>query len=192
MQSRLSVLCALLTLPALAACQVAKEDKAEAQAAPDSTVAASVSAATPDTQGAPAAHTTTAVPTESRSVAVNVQGTAAIGATVRVKSVELGTDATLVSISASYGGTMTRDIKLAGSATYLMDEQGNKLMLKPPQDNPDLLIAKGQMMDGQLVFLGAVPPGTKTVKLVFNDNNDGDSIIDPGLTIAVPLDGAGK
>ena len=126
-------------------------------------------------------------PSEARSVALNVQGSAPVGLTVRVKAIELGTDATALDVSASYGGTTTNDVSLAGSATYLLDEQGNRLMLKPPQDNPSLRVIKGQTMDGKLIFLGAVPANARSIKLVFNDNNDGNSIVDPGLTIPLPL-----
>lgn len=187
MQHRFSVILLSLTIPALAACQVAKEGEGKEQAAV-TTAPATEAPAVPATPSTPPA----SVPSEGRVVPVNVQGTAAVGATVRVKSVELAPDATLLTLSASYGGTTTNSVNLAGSSTYLMDEQGNKLMLKPPQDNPDLKIVKGQMMDGKLVFLGAVPSGAKTIRLVFNDNNDGDSIIDPGLTIQIPLTAAGN
>ena len=146
----------------------------------------------PAATATPPAAGTTAVPVEARSISVNVQGAAPVGVTVRVKNVELGTDATMLDVSASYGGTTTNDVSLAGSATYLLDEQGNRLMLKPPQDNPSLRVIKGQTMEGRLVFLGAVPAGAKSVKLVFNDNNDGNSIIDPGLTITLPLDAGGQ
>ena len=128
-------------------------------------------------------------PDEARTIPVNVQGVAEVGVTVRVKGIELGTDATVLDISASYGGTFTNDVNLAGSDTYLLDENSQKLMLKPPQGNSDLTITKGQTMDGRLVFLGALSPDAKQVTLVFNDNNDGDSIIDPGLTIVIPLTG---
>lgn len=131
-----------------------------------------------------------AAPATARTVAVNVQGVAPVGVTVRVKGMELGIDATVLDVSASYGGTTSSDVTLAGSATYLVDDQGNRLMLKAPLDNKDLRITKGQTMDGKLVFLGAVPANAKSLKLVFNDNNDGNSIVDPGLTIALPLDGA--
>jgi hypothetical protein len=73
-----------------------------------------------------------------------------------------------------------------------MNEKGDRLMLKPPQDNQSLQITRGQTMDGKLVFLGAVAPGTKAIKLVINDNNDGNSIISPGLTLSIPLDGASQ
>jgi hypothetical protein len=42
------------------------------------------------------------------------------------------------------------------------------------------------------VFLGAIAPGAKSIKLVVNDGNDGNSIIAPGLTIAIPLGGPAK
>lgn len=166
---------------ALAACSAPKSNQTtESEATTTSADAA------PSVASTPAA----SIPASARTVAVNVQGVAAVGATVRVKSMELGTDATVLDVSASYGGTTTNDVNLAGSPTYLLDDQGNKLMLKPPQDNPELRITKGQTMDGKLVFLGAVSPAAKSLKLVFNDNQPGDSIIDPGLTIALPLGGA--
>lgn len=161
--------------------------------AADNQAAAPAPVTTTDSNvAAPVTSSATSVPKDARSLALNVQGAAPVGVTVRVKNIELGTDATVLDVSASYGGTITNDIALAGSQTYLLDEQGNRLMLKPPQDNQNLRITKGQTMDGKLVFLGAVPAGAKSVKLVFNDNNDGTSIIDPGLTIPLMLDGAAK
>ncbi len=173
-----------------AGCQVAPGDS-KASGANDSARSSNVAATSSSSPDMQATAAQTSAPTNARTLAVNVQGAAPIGATVRVKSIEIGTDATILDVSASYGGTMTRDIKLAGSDTYLLDPQGNRLMLKPPQDNADLKIQKGEMMEGKLVFLGTIAPGAKSVKLVFNDNNDGDSIIDPGLNIVIPLDGAG-
>ena len=128
----------------------------------------------------------------ARTITLNTQGVAPIGLTVRVKGIELGTDATLLNVSASYGGTQTNNIPLASDPTYLQDEQGNKLMLKPPTDNPRLNIIRGQQMDGQLVFLGAVPQDAKALTLVFNNNNPGDDIIAPGLSIPLKLDAASQ
>lgn len=141
---------------------------------------------------ATAAPPTASIPADARTVAVNVQGVAPVGVTVRVKSVELGTDATTLDVSASYGGTITNSLELAGNGTYLLAANGDRLMLKPPQDNQTLRITRGQTMDGKLVFLGAVAPDAKSIKLVVNDNNDGNSIISPGLTITIPLDGTPK
>ncbi|KQU53065.1 hypothetical protein ASG67_09485 [Sphingomonas sp. Leaf339] len=132
------------------------------------------------------------IPADPRTIAVNVQGAAPVGVTLRVKSVELGTDATTLDVSASYGGTITNSLELAGNGTYLLAANGDRLMLKPPQDNQSLRITRGQTMDGKLVFLGAVAPDAKSIKLVVNDNNDGNSIISPGLTMVIPLDGTAR
>lgn len=129
---------------------------------------------------------------KERTIVLDKQGVAPIGLTVRVKGIELGTDATILNVSASYGGTETNNVPLASDPTYLLDEQGNKLMLKPPSENPRLNILRGQQMDGQLVFLGAVPRDAKTLTLVFNNNNPGDSVIAPGLSIPLELDRAGQ
>jgi hypothetical protein len=45
-------------------------------------------------------------------------------------------------------------------------------------------------VDGQLVFLGSVPTSARALKLVFNDGNQGDNIVAPGLTIKLPLQDA--
>jgi len=142
--------------------------------------------------GAPARAAATpqpAIPDKARTIALNAQGVAPIGLTLRVKGIELGTDATILTVSASYGGTETNNVPLASDPTYLQDEQGNKLMLKQPSENPWMHIIRGQQMDGQLVFLGAVAPGTKTLTLVINNNNPGDSTTAPGLSIPLHLDG---
>lgn len=125
---------------------------------------------------------------KSRMLTLNTQGVAPIGLTVRIKAIELGTDATILQVSASYGGTETNNVPLASEPTYLRDEQGNKLMLKPPSDNPRLDIVRGQQLDGQLVFLGAVLPGTKKLTLVINADNPGDSTLAPGLEIPISLE----
>ena len=128
----------------------------------------------------------------SRTIALNTQGVAPIGLTVRIKGIELGIDATILQVSASYGGTETNNVPLASEPTYLRDEHGNKLMLKPPSDNPRLDIVRGQQLDGQLVFLGAVPPDTKELTLVINDNGPGDSTLAPGLAIPFSLESAAR
>ena len=185
-------LAAGLWVPALAACQVASDKGTEQSSADGSAGKPMASASVIPAEGAASAPlektaSTTDVPAQGRTIAVNVQGTAPVGVTMRVKDVELGTDATVLNVSASYGGTISDDVALAGSQTYLLDEQGNKFMLKPPQGNADLTIRVGQMMEGKLVFLGAVSPETKVLRLVINDGNDGNSIVDPGLTIQIPL-----
>ncbi|MCW2336044.1 hypothetical protein M2337_000277 [Sphingobium sp. B2D3A] len=124
---------------------------------------------------------------KGRVIPVSAQGVADVGLTVRVKSVELGVDATILDISASYGGTASGDVDLAFSPTFIRDEQGNKLMLKRIAGNEDLKIRAGEQMDGRLVFLGAVPPSAKSITLVLNEGNDGSAITGPGLNIPINL-----
>lgn len=128
-----------------------------------------------------------AADSKGRVIPVSAQGVADVGLTVRVKSVELGSDATILDISASYGGTASNDVDLAFSPTFIRDEQGNKLMLKRIADNADLKIRAGEQMDGRLVFLGAVPTSAKSITLVLNEGNDGSAITGPGLNIPINL-----
>jgi hypothetical protein len=141
-------------------------------------------AATDDTPVQPAPVSADA---KGHVIPVSAQGVAEVGLTVRVKSVELGADATILDISASYGGTASGDVDLAFSQTFIRDEQGNKLMLKRIADNQDLKIRAGEQMDGRLVFLGAVPPSAKSITLVLNEGNDGSAITGPGLNIPIEL-----
>ena len=141
-------------------------------------------AATNDTPAQPAPVSADA---KGRIIPVSAQGVAEVGLTVRVKSVELGADATILDISASYGGTTSSNVDLAYSQTFIRDEQGNKLMLKRIADNQDLKIRAGEQMDGRLVFLGAVPTSAKSITLVLNEGNDGSAITGPGLNIPIDL-----
>ena len=128
-----------------------------------------------------------AAPEAARTVPVNVQGVAPIGVTVRVKSVELGPDATILDVSVSYSSNRASYVDMADTESFLQTETGERLMLKRPDDNRDLRIADGATMDGKLVFLGRVPAEAGQVRLVFNDGNTGDNSIGPGMNILIPL-----
>ncbi len=180
--SGFAVIGTALTLALATGCSNSNADPDGGSATTGSRQTPGQSATTP--AAAPAA---SAGPAAARTIPLNIQGVAPVGVTVRVKSIELGTDATILDVSASYGGTFTADVNLAGSDTYLLDDAGNRLMLKPPQDNERLRVRKGETMEGKLVFLGTLPANATAAKLVFNDNNAGDSSIDPGLTITIPL-----
>ncbi|MDM0039060.1 hypothetical protein QTH89_21680 [Variovorax sp. J22G21] len=126
-----------------------------------------------------------------KQVALSVQGVASAGLTVRVKNIELGEDATVLTVSASFGSRETNFTNLAETVTYLADPAGNRLMLRPPEDNRYLRIVSGDTMEGKLVFLGAVPPGTPQLRLVFNEGNTPDNTAGPGLSITLPLQQGG-
>lgn len=137
---------------------------------------------------APAAPQPAAAP---RQIPLSVQGVANAGLTVRVKGVELGEDATVLTVSASFGNRETNFTNLAETATFLVDAAGNRLMLRPPDDNRYVRINSGDTMEGKLVFLGAVPPSTTQIRLVINEGNAGDNTAGPGLSITLPLQQGG-
>jgi len=174
---------ALLLLGAIGALSACSE-KANAP-----TVATPPAAATAPQAATPAPATTmgAAPATAARSVPLNVQGVASAGVTVRVKGIELGEDATVLKVSISYASRIASSTTMALTDTFLEDEKGNRLMLKRPENNRDLSIRDGDTMDGELVFLGAVAPGTTMLKLVFNESNQPDNVAGPGLVMQLPL-----
>ncbi|MBP6898043.1 hypothetical protein ABIC63_004887 [Pseudacidovorax sp. 1753] len=140
---------------------------------------------------APAPAPTAATPTSARQLPLSVQGVASAGLTVRVKGVELGPDATVLDVSASFASPLTNWTQMASGDTYLQDEAGNKLMLKRPEDNRYLKIKTGDTMEGRLVFLGAVPADARQVKLVINEGSPPDDTNSPGLEMVLPLKAGG-
>lgn len=122
-----------------------------------------------------------------RVVPVNLQAASSTGVTLRVKAVEIGADATLLDVSASYASRIASSTTLALTDTYLLDQSGARLPLKRPDDNRDLAVRDGDTMNGKLVFLGAVAPDSDHVTLVVNDGNDADNVAGPGLRILIPL-----
>jgi len=118
-----------------------------------------------------------------------VQGVAPAGVTVRVKGVEIGGDATVLDVSISFANRITDSTMLALADTFLEDENGARLHIKRPEGNRDITIREGQTLDGQLVFLGSVPATARKLRLVFNEGNEGDNIVAPGLVMELPLQG---
>lgn len=125
---------------------------------------------------------------EQRKIPASVQATAEAGVVVRVKEIAVAEDVTLVTISASYSGRAD-SLRLAWghSPTYLEDENGQRFPLQRPDDNPWLDIQNNKTMQGRLVFLGRIAPESKQVKLVFNEGNEGDTNLGPGLSLVIPL-----
>lgn len=155
-------------------------------AVPAPAPAAPVANPAPPAAVAPGTPATAAAP---KKVPVSIQGVAAAGVTVRVKAVEIGADATVLDVSISFANRITDTTMLALADTYLQDESGARLHIKRPDNNRDITIREGETLDGQLVFMGAVAPSARKLKLVFNDGNQGDNIVAPGLVIDLPLQG---
>ncbi|HRL98499.1 MAG TPA: hypothetical protein PLE22_03545 [Acidovorax sp.] len=179
----------------LAAC---KDRAPEAPAAaPESASAAPATAATTvappaaaqPVAPAPAAAAMPAAAVPPKKLPLSIQGVAAAGVTVRVKAIEIGADATVLDVSISFANRITDTTMLALADTFLQDESGARLHIKRPDNNRDMTIREGETLDGQLVFMGAVAPTARKLKLVFNDGNQDDNIVAPGLVIDLPLQG---
>lgn len=128
-----------------------------------------------------------AAPAVPKTVPLSVQGVAPAGATVRVKAVEIGADATVLDVSISFANRITTSTMMALADTFIEDESGARLQIKRPDNNRDITIRAGETLDGKLVFMGAVSPSARKLKLVFNEGNEGDNIVAPGLAMELPL-----
>lgn len=71
---------------------------------------------------------------------------------------------------------------------YILLESGERLYLSPPATNTSLAIPAGQTFEGELVFLGRLPP-VKAALLVLNEGGVGDNqyTSSPGFRIDLPL-----
>lgn len=129
-----------------------------------------------------------AAPTPTpKTIPLSVQGVSPAGLTVRVKGIEIGADATVLDVSVSFANRIDGSTMLAMADTFLEDEGKGRLQIKRPDDNRNLALRQGQTMEGQLVFMGAVSPHTKKLRLVFNEGYQEDNIIAPGLSMDLPL-----
>ncbi|WP_313295192.1 hypothetical protein, partial [Diaphorobacter sp.] len=128
-----------------------------------------------------------AAPAAPKTVPLSVQGVAPAGATVRVKAVEIGADATVLDVSISFANRITDSTMMALADTFIEDESGARLQIKRPDNNRDITIREGETLDGKLVFMGAVSPSARKLKLMFNEGNEGDNIVAPGLAMELPL-----
>ena len=173
----------------LAACSDKPNTAAPAQTDAVSTQQAA-SAGTTQPPVAEAAPATPVAPEAGRKVAVNAQASSPMGLTVRVKQIELAADATILTVSISLGGDQTIFTSLVDANTYLLDEAGNRLMPKLPEDNRFLRVRKGETLEGELVFMGALPANARQVELVINEGNAPDNTSGPGLKLSLPISAA--
>jgi hypothetical protein len=74
---------------------------------------------------------------------------------------------------------------------YIVLDSGERLYLSPPANNTRISIPAGQTLEGELVFLGRLPPVTNAV-LILNENGSSDNqhTTTPGFRIDLPLAGA--
>lgn len=173
----------------LTACKDKATDAPEATVSAPATPLASVTTAA--SNPAPAAQADQQPPSGAtaapRKIAMSVQGVSPSGVTVRVKAIDIGSDATVLDVSISFANRINASTMMALADTFLEDENHGRLQIKRPESNRNLRVSQGETLDGQLVFLGAVPASARKLKLIFNDGYQEDNIVAPGLMMELPL-----
>ncbi|PZN97213.1 MAG: hypothetical protein DCF31_01860 [Alphaproteobacteria bacterium] len=175
---------AIAAAVALAACN---------QPAPDTTQSAT--ATTQTTTVAPAAAPTAVLWNNGQSRPLDVQVAHANGTVLQLTSLQSRDTATAVGVRVINGHRRDVDLNRFPNNRngFLLLETGERLYLSPPAVNPRLTVPIDQTFEGELVFLGRLPP-VKAAVLVLNDSmsGDGEHTAAPGFRIDLPLTAAAQ
>lgn len=111
------------------------------------------------------------------------------GTVLQLTSLKSAATSTIVGLRVING--RDRDIEINrfnNRQGYILLDSGERLYLSPPTGNPRLSIPAGQSFEGELVFLGRLPP-VRSAMLVLNENSDTDSqyTTTPGFRIDLPV-----
>lgn len=106
------------------------------------------------------------------------------GMVVNLTSFQAKADESVLGVRIVNGADKDVDLDWADHKTFLV-AGGQKYWLSPPVENKDLKVTQGSKMEGELVFLGAIPKGS-TVTLVVNDGmSDSQYSSTPGFSMAL-------
>ena len=121
-----------------------------------------------------------------KALTLDQQKILANGVVVTLTSFQAKADEAVLGVRINNG--FERDIELdwADKKTFLV-AAGQKFYLSPPVENKDVRVIAGSKMEGELVFLGAVPKGAN-VTLVVNDGmSDGQYSSNPGFSLPLQV-----
>lgn len=107
------------------------------------------------------------------------------GAIIQLSAIQVGRTETVITAQIINGADVGLNLTVSATGTYLLGAGGLRFFLSPPADNPNFTIEPQKQMEGDLVFLGGLPP-TGSVKLVINDPSDGEAP-EADVVINVPL-----
>ncbi len=117
---------------------------------------------------------------------LNQQKVLANGTVVTLTSFQAKADESVLGVRINNGFERDVELNWSDKKTFLV-AGGQKYFLSPPVENEDLKVTAGSKMEGELVFLGAIPPGA-TVTLVVNDSlSDSQYSSNPGFSIPLQL-----
>lgn len=113
------------------------------------------------------------------------------GVVLQVLGVRTSGDKALVRIKVMNGRDREVRLNPGRDNSYLVGPGGEKLLLVASPTNSAMAVPPGKIMDGELVFSGALPSSGKAT-LVLNENGSADSehSSTPRFQVDLPLDGA--
>jgi len=146
-----------------------------------------------------AAVSATATPTgtsslwnNGRAQALEMQTAHPNGVVLQLTSLQTRATDTIVGVRVINGKDKEIDLNRYNTNRngFLLLDTGERLYLSPPASNARLTIPAGQTFEGELVFLGRLPP-IKSAVLVLNETSsrDNEYASDPGFRIDLPLSG---
>ena len=104
------------------------------------------------------------------------------GMVVNLTSFQAKADESILGVRIINGAERDVELNWSNHKTFLV-AGGQKFWLSPPVENNDLKVTQGSKMEGELVFLGAIPKGA-TVTLVINDGmSDSQYTNTPGFSM---------
>lgn len=113
------------------------------------------------------------------------------GTVLQVLSVVSGGERTQVDLRVLNGREREIRLNQGNENSYILADDGSKLLLLAPDANSNLAVPGGRSADLTLVFEGALPrSGSAT--LVLNESGSADNVFaqNPRFEVALPLDGA--
>jgi len=117
-----------------------------------------------------------------KPVALSQQKVLQNGMVVNLTSFQAKADESVLGVRIVNGAERDVDLDWSDHKTFLV-ANGQKFWLSPPVENKDLKVTQGSKMEGELVFLGAIPKGA-TVTLVVNDGmSDSQYSGQPGFSM---------
>ena len=121
-----------------------------------------------------------------KAMPLNQQKVLANGVVVTLTSFQAKADESVLGIRINNGADRDVELNWSDKKTFLV-AGGQKYFLSPPVENKGVKVTSGSKMEGELVFLGAIPPGS-TVTLVVNDGlSDSQYTSTPGISLPLQL-----
>lgn len=140
--------------------------------------------------GASATAGTAALWADGQKRSLDIQSAHPNGVVLQLTSVQSRPTETAIGVRVINGRDRAIELNRFNSSRngYLALDTGERLYLSPPTNNARLTIEPGQTLEGELVFLGKLPPSQSAV-LILNENSqtDNEYTTSPGFRVNLPL-----